>query len=562
MWWNPSPADFEVGSTVTRGLGRVHNGCIDKFLPFVNDLVACCKELRRTSRTPISPLFGELIQNILMLLEQLQTLPTTYTKMVFVVTSLQRACLELDALYNYTTIYKPRINNYLSAPPNSTHVAQCVGAFTSVPVVAQQLYAARLPFWFLRPTFVFLTENILSVVALCEARFDVPDTLGDGAPSIVYSGNSTEEKIAAIHSAAAQTPWYRDPFATVDSRPSLSSPPATQSKAAASKAIPIASSSGQVTRSHNQRPHYKPYPSKPPGQAPVKGPANTERDKFQILDVAEMPPSIAAWADALSQVDKSVSPFTIDPADRRYVFPEPALLVNTTPDRQRKFLHHWTLLRDGFTYMLSQREHSQLLSAQEWRDVLEGHMTKRGHPDSKTYRRSKQLEDRIRPALQACNITNVEGFPVPPESLPEFSLAHAREIVWQVAEINFRFEFCALDRRASMKDRLEDVKACFAGRMLIGAPLEMSKRGFAAEKIEQRHRYFVRAATLMLDWNTQSPRPPVITRGFLEHSNWCASQMQSLETAVCRYYTQAFWEYFGRAAVVPLCLDHNIEGEI
>lgn len=302
--------------------------------------------------------------------------------------------------------------------------------------------------------------------------------------------------------------------------------------------------------------------SKPPGQAPVKGPAKTERDKFQILDVAEMPPLIAAWADALSQVDKSVSPFTIDPANRRYVFPEPALLVNTTPDRQRKFLHHWTLLRDGFTYMLSQWEHSQLLSAQEWRDVLEGHMMKRGHPDSKAYRRSKQLEDRIRPALQACNITSVEGFPVPPESLPKFSLAHARQIVWQVAETNFRFEFCALDRCASMKDRLEDVKACFAGRMLIGAPLEMSKCGFAVEKIEQRHRYFVRAATLMLDWNTQSPRPPVITRGFLEHSNWCASQMQGLETAVCRYYTQAFWEYFGHAAVVPLRLDHNIEGEI
>ncbi|KAJ6576260.1 hypothetical protein B0H10DRAFT_1963576 [Mycena sp. CBHHK59/15] len=310
-----------------------------KVPPFVNDLVACCKELRRTSRTPISPLFGELIQNILMLLEQLQTLPTTYTKMVFVVTSLQRACLELDALYNYTTIYKPRINNYLSAPPNSTHVAQCVGAFTSVPVVAQQLYAARLPFWFLRPTFVFLTENILSVVALCEAS----------RPLIVISScHSIEGSRIKGHPHRKQ---FGSSYALTQPAPAL-------------QAISFKTTGGK----HR-----------------VKGPAKTERDKFQILDVAEMPPSIAAWADALSQVDKSVSPFTIDPADRRYVFPEPALLVNTTPDRQRKFLHHWTLLRDGFTYMLSQREHSQLLSAQEWRDVLEGHMTKRGHPDSKTY---------------------------------------------------------------------------------------------------------------------------------------------------------------------------------
>jgi hypothetical protein len=116
-----------------------------------------------------------------------------------------------------------------------------------------------------------------------------------------------------------------------------------------------------------------------------------------------------------------------------------------------------------------------------------------------------------------------------------------------------------------MKDRVDDIKACFAGHMLIGAPLEMSKRGFAAEKIEQRHRSFVKAATLMLDWNTRSPRPSVITRGFLQLSNWTLSQMQGLETAVCGYYTQAFWEHFGRAAVIPLRLQHDLqkeEGEI
>ncbi|KAJ7121071.1 hypothetical protein C8R44DRAFT_787309 [Mycena epipterygia] len=65
----------------------------------------------------------------------------------------------------------------------------------------------------------------------------------------------------------------------------------------------------------------------------------------------------------------------------------------------------------------------------------------------------------------------------------------------------------------------------------------------------------------MLDWNTKSPRPPIITHGFLEHSNWYPFQMQGLETAVCQYYTQAFWEHFGRAAVIPLRLDHNVEKE-
>ncbi|KAJ7450133.1 hypothetical protein FB451DRAFT_1186906 [Mycena latifolia] len=249
-------------------------------------------------------------------------------------------------------------------------------------------------------------------------------------------------------------------------------------------ATPVASSSRQVARSNNQQQRFKPYPAK----TPVKGPAKTQRDKVSTLAVEEMPPSIGAWADALQQADQSVSPLTSDPADKQYVLPEPALFVNTTPERHRKFLHHWTLLSGGFMYNLSQPENTQLLSAQEWRDIL-GFMTQRGHPKSRTYKRSTGLEDRIRPALEASDVSGLDGFPVPLHSLPEFSIDQTREIVWQVAETSFRFKFCSLDRRASKKHRLDQVKACFVGHMLIGVPLQMSKRGLAAMAIEERHRY-------------------------------------------------------------------------
>ncbi|KAJ7438688.1 hypothetical protein B0H11DRAFT_2218258 [Mycena galericulata] len=574
MWWDPSPEDFVFGSAVTRGLGRLRHTCMSKFLRPINELVSLCQKLMRTSQAPISPLFGEFINNILMWAEQLQTLPTTYIKMVFAVTSLQRAFLELEALYDYTTIYKPRMDNYMQAAPAGTPVAKCVGVFTTVPSVAQQLWAAHLPFWFLRPTFVFDAENIMKVVALQQPSFTVPNEPGEGTPRVVYSGNSTSAKISAIHHEAIHTPWYRDPFETTDSRSrSLSPPPMTQLDG------PVASSSRPVPRSDTQQARFKPYPPKAPekrlaksqpgvkdlpkgshNKAASKNPAKIERDKFSALAVDEMPPSIICWADALAQVDRSITPFTTDLADRRYVLPEPALFVSTNPERRRKFLHHWTLLSDGFIHMLSQSEHVQLLSGQEWRDVLEGLITKRGHSNSKTYRRSAKLEEAIRPALQASNVSSVEGFPVPLESLPEFSLEQTREIVWQAAETTFRFEFCSLDKRASKKYRLDEVKACFAGHMLIGAPLELSKHGWAATAIEERHRYVRRTAILMLDWTTKSARPDIIRR-VAEHVAWSPSQMQVLETAVCRYYTQAFWEYYGRAAVVPLRLDHDVEKE-
>ncbi|KAJ7016030.1 hypothetical protein C8F04DRAFT_1105005 [Mycena alexandri] len=559
MWWDPSPQDFIVGSAVTRGLGRLQPRRITPILDVVNMVVRRCTELRDTSRERLHPLFGELIQHILMWLEQLQTLPTTYPKMLFALTSLQREVLELDALYEYLTIYKTRMSNYLTATVPG--VAQCVGAFTTLPMVAQQLWAAGVPFWLLRPLEVFDEENILRVVPLLEPSFGLPDgdAHGAGAPPVLYSGNSTVEKIGAIHSAALHTPWYHDPFETGFSRAPSPSP---------APVVPVASTSRSILpppmpRNHllqQQERRYKPYAAKDsPKASAKKGAVKVQRDKFTRLDILEMPPAIVSMATALAQVDRGIVPYTSNDTDKRYILPEPALLVHTAPERRRhKFLYHWTLLADGFIYMLTRQP--QLLRPQEWRDLLEGLIEERGAPGSKTQRRSAKLQDLIRPALEASNVTTISNFPASLESVPEFSLARTREIVWQVAETSFRFEFSSLDKRASGRDRLDEVKRCFAGHMLIGAPLEMSTQGWASTSVEERHRYVARTAALMLAWTTKSNRPNIIRR-VAERHLWSPAEMENLETAVCRYYTQAFWEYFGRAAVVPLRLDHELERE-
>ncbi|KAJ7488467.1 hypothetical protein B0H11DRAFT_2012833 [Mycena galericulata] len=568
MWWNPSLDEFEAGSAVTR-VGRLKYRHLSQFLPPINELIERCKALQNSSPNLVTPLFGQLCQQILIWFEQLQTLPTTFPKMLFAVTSLQRSFLELDALYQYMTIYKPRIDNYLTSAPAGTAVAQCVGAFTTVPTVAQQLWAARLPFWFMRPVEVFDQENIWTIVALREPMFGLvdPNAHGVGAPPTLYTGNSTEHKIDAIKRAAANTPWYYDPFETTfdttDTR-SRSPSPALVSTSRHPVAAPKDQEKQQPRlrqpgQANNQAARFKPYLSSSPTKktAKAKGPAKIERDKFSSLQTPEMPPSIACMADALALVNQNVPLFTSNPGDRRYVLPEPALLVNSTPLRRRKFLHHWNLLADGFIHLLT-HHHPLILTPQEWRDILDGLLTKRGRPGSRTYRRSEKLESALRPVLDTFNIGSFDLFPVPDEELPECSLERIREIVWSVAETSFRFEFCALDRRASGKDRLNEVKGCFAGHMLVGVPLAMSKCGWASTLLEERHRYAGRTAILMLDWTTKSPQPNIIRR-ISERRPWSPSQMQELETAVCRYYTQAFFEYFGRPAVVPLRLDHDVE---
>ncbi|KAJ6608935.1 hypothetical protein B0H10DRAFT_2226427 [Mycena sp. CBHHK59/15] len=210
-----------------------------------------------------------------------------------------------------------------------------------------------------------------------------------------------------------------------------------------------------------------------------------------------MPPSIACMADALAHVDRSVPPYMKNTADRQYILPEPALFVNTTPERRRKFLHHWNLLADG---------------GQEWRDLLEGLLEKCGAPGSRTYRCSISLEDCIHPALEASNVSRIQGLPVPDNLLPNFTLSETREIVWRVVEASFRFEFCALDRWASQKKRMEGVKMCFPGGMLVRTTLLVEC-----------------TATLMLDWTTKSPLP--ISSAASPNAPWSASEMEVLETA-------------------------------
>ncbi|KAJ7340897.1 hypothetical protein DFH08DRAFT_812066 [Mycena albidolilacea] len=236
MWWTPSESDFEIGSVVMRGLGRLKQYQFSKFLVPVNELVPQCKALHQKSPALAVPLFGQLIQQLVMWIEQLQNLPTTYTKMLFAVTSLQRTFLELDAQYLYMTVYKERMDNYMAN--TNADVGQFVGAFTLLPNVVQQFWGAGVPIWFVRPYKVFDKEKIWAIVHLQQPLLGLydPDEHGQGAPPALYTGNSTQDKIAAIHSATRQTPWYTDPFETGFTRPP--SPPPTAASASTSRPVP------------------------------------------------------------------------------------------------------------------------------------------------------------------------------------------------------------------------------------------------------------------------------------------------------------------------------------
>lgn len=131
----------------------------------------------------------------------------------------------------------------------------------------------------------------------------------------------------------------------------------------------------------------------------------------------------------------------------------------------------------------------------------------------------------------------------------------AKEIIWEIAETNFRYEFVALDRRASGSDRFEECTRCFVGEMMMGMPLELSKQGFAAEALGERHQYTFRVARLMTGWRVLAPQ---VIRDAGTVTVWTTDAMQNLERAVTKHYVQTFYELFGRAAVIPMRLEHEL----
>ena len=130
-----------------------------------------------------------------------------------------------------------------------------------------------------------------------------------------------------------------------------------------------------------------------------------------------------------------------------------------------------------------------------------------------------------------------------------------REILWELYELNFRFEFLALDLRLSQLE--SDVAAMFPGSEGSLARIRISSvnHGLVADDWHARLPYVVALVTCMRCWNVEeTPRAfKVVER---ECSTITKEEALALEEAAASFYTQQFFDNFGRAAIIP----HRITG--
>ncbi|KAJ7194997.1 hypothetical protein GGX14DRAFT_314827, partial [Mycena pura] len=129
----------------------------------------------------------------------------------------------------------------------------------------------------------------------------------------------------------------------------------------------------------------------------------------------------------------------------------------------------------------------------------------------------------------------------------------AQEITWKVAEMSFRYECLALDLEGCGRNREAEVLKFFPGPPL-NPKLEESKLGFAAADPQSRLPSILGLASLMRDWRFDCRSQLINRASELAEGHWDRDTIGELEDSVASYYTQSFFEVYGRAPVVPLRL--------
>jgi hypothetical protein len=135
------------------------------------------------------------------------------------------------------------------------------------------------------------------------------------------------------------------------------------------------------------------------------------------------------------------------------------------------------------------------------------------------------------------------------------SAMQANEMLWELAEFNFRCELLTLDRRLcalpspdSLK-RHEEILDCLVpyplARAFFVLETPLINRGLCSPTLQERAPFLINMRSLMSNWKTPFSGFEDVTAGSSETVLLC------LERAVVSFYVTTFFEMFGRSPSVP-----------
>jgi hypothetical protein len=278
----------------------------------------------------------------------------------------------------------------------------------------------------------------------------------------------------------------------------------------------------------------------------------------------------------------------VNPTDLGYVFPEPAMFLSVQKaERQDTFFRTWLKYRSTMIYRISSSSSTALpmpnavcrnfltLEAVDNKKVGQLASTSATTPTSKSMSnpstRAAKLREMTSDFLQNC-LDATEGVHLMQSTTPQLKWngvevgingpnnLQREEILWELADLNFRFELLALDSRAttgsdSESERQALVSACFpnctSGSLLV-ADLGAANHGLASENWEEKALYLHALKRVMMSWRGEIPG---ILR--VEKVHWHYQEIIDLEDAISSFYVASFYQHFRRPPIVPRALSHS-----
>lgn len=143
--------------------------------------------------------------------------------------------------------------------------------------------------------------------------------------------------------------------------------------------------------------------------------------------------------------------------------------------------------------------------------------------------------------------------------MPEASVC--REIIWDLNEINFRYELVALAQEAGQRlglDRMRELAMrCFPpaanGEALIVDANADAERGLASSQWQVRHPYVMHLRRMLLELEPENQGTCSFDKTSVSSdvSKCKKADFEDLEDALARYYCRMFFKFFGRPATIP-----------
>jgi hypothetical protein len=313
---------------------------------------------------------------------------------------------------------------------------------------------------------------------------------------------------------------------------------------------------------------------------------NPNRDKWKDVASDLVPPSIPVWVEALQSVDKDWSRIRRDlpQSQRGYMFPDPNSLASLSPTQQAKKIANWLSIRAGsYTRCFY---HAGILPplapAATWRTLLntdastilsEPVLNAKGKETkaSQVRRAAKEIFGEELVAQLKGGIEELwwheTALQVNQQSIVDLDANIVREVIWELFEHSFRYEFLLLDMvaarslwhdpedhvgrpyaAAARQDTIREVFGNDGKFLLWGDPFPTRNSGFQAETMDMRTPSLERLRKVMVAWPSV---PSVLDHSFYPELGKDRYSPVVLERRVVGFYCQTFFDYFGRPPIVP-----------